>query len=121
MIIDEKDFIAYHIKNINEKSNSILYQLLNINFDRLIAGQYLQMYFSTFLTDTIRKEKALIIKPYLTENLAYYMDYYISEFDTLLNDIKKTTLFKECLNVNTGIFENELPYINDKLVKKYGV
>ena len=49
------------------------------------------------------------------------MDYYISEFDTLLNDIKKTTLFKECLNVNTGIFENELPNINDKLVKKYGV
>lgn len=121
VIIDEKDFIAYHIKNINEKSNSILYQLLNINFDRLIAGKYLQMYFSTFSTDTIRKEKALIIKPYLTENLAYYMDYYISEFDTLLNDIKKTTLFKECLNVNTGIFENELPNINDKLVKKYGV
>lgn len=122
MLVSERDYLAYRIgTDLTETSKALLYKFENINLDRLLVGKYLTMYFDTFATDTIRKEKAKVIAPYMTETLSYYMDYNVVAFDIFVGDISTTTLFTECLGANTGLFEVMLPTINTKLITKYGL
>jgi hypothetical protein len=79
------------------------------------------MYFTTFATDAEKRQKASEITPYMSETLAYYLDYNLDLFEIFIGDIASTTLFKECLSANTGLFETSLPAIVDKLNTKYNV
>ncbi len=122
ILVAERDYIAYRIGlNLSETGKTLLYKFENIDLDRLMIGKYLTMYFDTFATDEIRKENAKIITPYMSETLGYYMDYNVEAFDILISDISTTTLFTECLNANTGLFETMLPDINTKIITKYGL
>lgn len=119
IILHEKDFIKYKLQSSDENIKKLLYGVDSLNIDRLAVGKYLHMYFNTFQDDDARKENASIIKPFLEENLSYYMDYYVVEFDILINAIFETTLFNESMKYHTGFFEEYMPDINQKLINKY--
>lgn len=121
ILITERDFIFYKIgDSINPTSKSLMYQIENLNIDRLVIGKYLHMYFDTFATDEERIEKSSLIKPYLKESLSYYMDYYTTEFDTLIGDISTSTLFKECISYSdVDYLQKAYPLIAEKINSKY--
>lgn len=117
ILIREKDYIINSVPDMNEDGKKMLFIDYGLDIDKILYGVFINKYFKSDLTDEQRFNDMSFFRKHLSL-IGEYIDYgYL--FESFINDIKKTQLFKDSLLANTPWIDDRFPNTIKEINEKY--